>query len=74
MPDFYTELLEVTRKYLGFAAPRFVKIVLQHIGSTPSNVDKDDLKRFAEEISVAVGKALNSERKAQFKQDVLDLI
>jgi hypothetical protein len=74
MTDYYLDLLQISRKYVGFAAPRFVKIVFQQIGASPKEITEDDVRNFAKEIDMALGKSLSKELKEQFKEEVLQLI
>lgn len=69
----HEDLVEVSREYLGFAAERFVRIVLQHIGLAPVDITESDLGRFAAEISAAAGKSLTEAQKEEFRRDVLNL-
>jgi hypothetical protein len=74
MVDYYAEILEVSRKYLGYSAPGFVRSVFLHLGIEIDIINEINARRFAEEIPRATGKFLSSEKKQQFKQDILNLI
>jgi len=73
LPDYYVELVEIARKYIGSTAEYFVRAVLRQIGASPATVSKEHIKAFAEEIPIAAGKALSQEQKNSFAKEVLKL-
>jgi hypothetical protein len=74
MADYYMDILEISRKYLGYAAPGFVRSVFSHLGIEIEVINAINARRFADEIPKATGKFLGSEKKQQFKQDILNLL
>jgi hypothetical protein len=70
MVDYYFKLVTIARKYVGYAAPRFIRAVLQKLRISGADLNASHMQRITNEIPMAVGKALPMEQKKEFQQEI----
>ena len=53
---YYEDLINITKDYLGPAAKRFIdRQISFHLEKDPNNLNKEDIKKLAEWVRVALG-------------------